>query len=826
MIKTFIRYASSIGNHKKGMKVSIVEIYEKEIKPRIDYLKELSDLEPVKKEGGRYLLICPNCRQKEAFIYGNTGIIECNRKNNCGHKLDFLAYQNNGVYPRGEDYIKAIKNLGKTCGVEVEGEASEKHTKQYQSRKSDQQILLKIWNYFQSLLANSKGAKYLKSRSFPVDKDFFGMYPKVEEFKRWITENNLDLDRCKNLGLIRNDFEGRLIGVWKIKDGEICNFWARSLDDKDKKSKYSRLANHSDLKQEYPHGSENIKGDRSIWVEGHLDVIAAHLSALDDVVGCGTASVSDKALQALKTSEVILCLDNDQAGQDGMYNFIKKHRNDDLKIFVAKIPHEDCKDLADVYEKHGKVAVHEIFEEKNLIHGMTFAAEYILDKNKGENEWSPITITSAMEEAKNFDKRVLSKHSWKTQKFFWPVIQNALDLQEEHVEAIEKSIHDKQVQEEKAKITREKLKEIHGALDQNDSTKIQEALQDWQQELTSISCSASDLQDILTPSSEQDIIDEMQEVSDSIYTGYAINDDVKIEFKGGAISVIAAPTSHGKTMALINFTLGALEEHPDKSVYFFTYEENKSAITTLFLNAYIGETLSKNNRKSIKHYFKNTGNDPFKFFFKNGKVPVSEGKDQPLHEYFLEKKDQFFKELIESGRLKIVYCDHDASKLFELIHGIHEKRDDLGLVCIDYMQLLNDSLDKGKRTSRQEELKSICLKMKNCAIDTGLPILISAQFNREVQSVEEMHATKISEAGDIERIANLLLGLWNLKFRPSVKGKNNTDFTPENVLYIEVLKGREIGVGHSVRFGYDGNLGKIYKEKIVESIISTPKEMQ
>jgi hypothetical protein len=116
--------------------------------------------------------------------------------------------------------------------------------------------------------------------------------------------------------------------------------------------------------------------------------------------------------------------------------------------------------------------------------------------------------------------------------------------------------------------------------------------------------------------------------------------------------------------------------------------------------------------------------------------------------------------------------------------------------------------------------------MKNCAIDTGLPILISAQFNREVQSVEEMHATKISEAGDIERIANLLLGLWNLKFRPSVKGKNNTDFTPENVLYIEVLKGREIGVGHSVRFGYDGNLGKIYKEKIVESIISTPKEMQ
>ena len=281
--------------------------------------------------------------------------------------------------------------------------------------------------------------------------------------------------------------------------------------------------------------------------------------------------------------------------------------------------------------------------------------------------------------------------------------------------------------------------------------------------------------------------------------------------------MIAAPTSHGKTMTLINFTLGALEQHPNKSVYFFTYEENKSAITTLFLNAYIGEELSRNNRGSIKHYFKNIENEPFKYFFTDAKIPISETQDQSLHDYFLEKKDLFFKELIESGRLNIVYCDHEASTLFELIRGIHKKRDDLGLICIDYMQLLNDSLDKGKRTSRQEELKSICLKMKDCAIDTGLPILISAQFNREVQSVQEMHATKIGEAGDIERISNLLLGLWNLKFKPSIKGKSSSHFTPEDALYIEVLKGREIGVGHSVKLKYDGNIGKIFNNCIFKS---------
>ena len=793
--------------------MSLVEIYENKIKPRIDYSKELSDLEPVKNGEGRYLLICPSCHKKEAFLYENTGIIECNRKNNCGHKFDFLAYKNHGVPPRGEDYVKAIKDLGTTYGIEIEGETVTKYTRIHEKKKTDQEILSKVWNHFRSLLENSKGAEYLKSRDFPVDEKYFGMYPKVEELTNWITKNNLDLNRCQDLGLIRNDFEGRLIGVWKTKDGDICNFWARSLDGS--KPKYSRLANHPDLNQEHPQGSEHIKEDRSIWVEGHLDVIAARLSAFDNVVGCGTASVPDKALQALKTSEVILCLDDDQAGRDGTYNFIRKHLNDDLKIFIAKIPYGDCGDLADVYEKHGDIAVHEVFEEKNLIHGLTFVANYILDKNKGEKEWSPITITSAMEEAKNLDKRVLSKHSWKLKKFFWPVIESELDLQEEQVESIEESLHAKKVSEEKAKINREKLEEIQGALGENDSTKVQESLQQWQQELTSIACSENALRELLAPSSEQEIIDEMQEVSDSIYTGYNINEDVKIEFKGGAISVIAAPTSHGKTMALINFTLGALKENPEKSVYFFTYEENKSSITTLFLNAYVGENLARNNnRGAIKHYFKNIGNDPFKFFFKNGTVPIAEGLEQPLHEYFTEKKEQFFKELIDSGRLKIIYSDYEASTLFDLIRGVHEKKKDLGLVCIDYMQLLSENLEKGKRTSRQEELKSICLKMKDCAIDTGLPILISAQFNREVQSLEEMHATKIGEAGDIERISNLLLGLWNLKFKPSVKGKNNNDFTPENALYIEVLKGREIGVGHSVKLRYDGNLGKIYKEKI------------
>ena len=206
-----------------------------------------------------------------------------------------------------------------------------------------------------------------------------------------------------------------------------------------------------------------------------------------------------------------------------------------------------------------------------------------------------------------------------------------------------------------------------------------------------------------------------------------------------------------------------------------------------------------------------TQEEPFKYFIPNKTVPLDDGSLKPLSEYFIQKKDKFFRELIESGRLKIVYCDYDANQLFDLIRAIKERKENLGLVCIDYMQLLNDSSEKGKRNSRQEELKSICLKMKNCAIDSGLPILVAAQFNREVQSKEDMHATKIGEAGDIERIANLILGLYDIR--------------EESKLYLEVLKGREIGAGHNVELKYDGNTGKMFKKsKYVESPFQKLKE--
>lgn len=303
-------------------------------------------------------------------------------------------------------------------------------------------------------------------------------------------------------------------------------------------------------------------------------------------------------------------------------------------------------------------------------------------------------------------------------------------------------------------------------------------------------------QHLLEPSSEKHVVDEIKNVSPGVRVGLKIG-SFDLELPGGAITIVAAPTSHGKTTMLINQALGVLKNNPSKSIYFFSLEESMSSIVSLFLNTFMGKEISSNNRRSIESFFRD-GNCKY----------VEEDK----REAFLRDKKYFFDSYVNSGRLNIFYSEMAAEQLVQAIQFLHKSRNDIGAIFIDYMQLLSP-LDSG-RLNRQEQLKYICLILKDCAVKTGLPIVLGAQFNRQVTCEADLSPIYISEAGDIERIASLILGFWNRNFlgfsREGNKTKNEgtiNERRPE--IYIEVLKGRKTGVGHSAVLNFDGNTGKI-----------------
>lgn len=304
---------------------------------------------------------------------------------------------------------------------------------------------------------------------------------------------------------------------------------------------------------------------------------------------------------------------------------------------------------------------------------------------------------------------------------------------------------------------------------------------------------------LLEHDTEANLRTELSMVSVGIETGYTIG-EVDLAFPGGAISIIAAPTSHGKTTALINFSLGVLKENSDKNVYFFSHEESKASITLSFMSVWIGAELSKNNRSSLEHFFRGTA-DGDKYI------------KQEQKELFMLKKERFFAELINTGRLKIHYSEMTADKLVEAINYIKERDPKVGLICIDYMQLLK--LAKPARTARQEELKQICLMLNECAVKTGLPIVLAAQFNRSVVAEADLSPVQIGEAGDIERIASLIIGIFNRSFdamsRTGNINRKGEAVPKEQTLYVEVLKGRKIGNSHNCVMKFDGNTGVITK---------------
>ena len=308
---------------------------------------------------------------------------------------------------------------------------------------------------------------------------------------------------------------------------------------------------------------------------------------------------------------------------------------------------------------------------------------------------------------------------------------------------------------------------------------------------------ATEFNSLMIPIKENELKERQANKPESLNSGYTIGGEPLL-LPSGAISVFTAPTSHGKTTFLINLALNVATASPDKETYLFSYEEDGDSILINTLNTYLDKEISSNNRRTLKSYFTTGSTEYIK----------SQSKD-----YFTSTKDKFFRELIETRRLNIHYSSYNSDTLIEAIRYLH-KHAKPGAIFIDYIQLLNLPEGKYKTYSRQEEIKEICIALKDVAVETGLPIILGAQFNREVVNQLRIHATKIGEAGDIERIANLIVGFWNNNFKPlATEGelneiKNKGAITPDT-LYTTILKNRGGRVGLEEILSFNGNTGKI-----------------
>lgn len=725
------------------------------------------------------------------------------------------------------DFIQAVKKLADVVGLELPKEDFNQES--YQSYKDQATILEDCNSYFIYCLETSTGADkvkvYLSSRGYSLE-DIkameIGYIPNQESLNKYLLSKGYSQSLIDKTVTIKTDTRigsTHSLTIPYRSGGSIKGFKFRNLE-----ATGMRYLNTSipGMRTEGFFNFLGIKGDKDIViVEGELDSLLATSRGVDNIVAIGGKDISsDQVKDAIKrgAKSFTICLDTEPGKEEATAKNINSAIEVILgegvnRVYIVTLP-----DLGG-----GKTDPDRLIIESGVDSFKTAIAQaipYSIYKlNEILNKYIKIEEDNGLLTFKDKDNlldEVVTVGSTLSPLDREQYIKSFINL---------KAIEDIGITEESLAITVDKLTTTKDKEAQaiefkkllTEATKLQEKgdinkaldLLDSRVKEVKLKDKVTEFSSLLVPTSEAHVKKAEENKPKDLETGYTISGEDFL-LPGGAITVYAGATGHGKTILSINTALNVAERYPDKKFIFLTYEERDTAILQYFLNTYIDIELNnaispKSNRRVIKDYFK-TGSTQY----------ISEKNIT----YFESKKAEFFKTYIETGRLLIKYVDYNSEELDLAIRYLHKTDPNIGGVFIDYFQLLNlpGEVKRAERiNSRQEELKEICQSLKRVAVDTGLPLILGAQFNRDVTDLTKVHPTKISEAGDIERIVNTLVGLWDIS--KNIVGKDTSKGEESEIkkrtkdattgMYVELLKSRELQTGIYEVLDYNGKTGKI-----------------
>jgi replicative DNA helicase len=370
--------------------------------------------------------------------------------------------------------------------------------------------------------------------------------------------------------------------------------------------------------------------------------------------------------------------------------------------------------------------------------------------------------------------------------------------------------------EKESRGLREDMQKAAALMERGEAYKAAKLLQD---RTRGMSEEALPVEDLLAPFTEADLAASLKELPNDVYSGYKFfNRDhkgVKLMLPAQALTIVAGRTAHRKTTMMMNMALNIAQD-PDVTggVYFFSFEEDRAPLVLKFLNIYLNADLSDgglgraddNNVTTLKAFYK----DPTK---------ATKGiRDTSA------QRAAFFETLINPRRLHVIRPEwRNAGQLCRAIEFI-KKEERPAAIFIDYIQQLRDP--EFTAQGRQLELQEICGQLRMTAVNTGLPLIFGAQFNREVKQEGDIDSDKLRQAGDIEQEANLVIGLWDRKYtkegKRKQKGKeqeeiigghidrngNNAKHEP-GILYAEILKARDADTGTTGELVYSPSTQRI-----------------
>lgn len=679
-----------------------------------------------------------------------------------------------------KNYREAVEALSSACGLTP---PQREESESYRLFREKQEELEELCSLMKKELHNSETGKpvldYLTEvrgyeKGFIDFADFGFCSPETASKLRAV----LDRGNEKPTYLSPSVGETNILSLPYRTEGYIQGFVFRRIDGEDS-GKYSDVFISQKAKKNYNlfgltgisySGKAEDRGD-IIIVEGEIDALRAKYEGLMNIVASSGGEVSEEALIGAKrkgVQRVTILFDSEDTAekQEQTAKKIEKAVSTIWKVglepFVASF--EECEDKnnrikidVDSYLKN-----HTADELSHLIKyssstGAIWKYERILkefqmiEQEGGEER-------TAEQDFSKFKRRVMElcleipdRTERDRVRSAFSDLTGGIITEESLREITEGKLQEKQKQQSIA-TAQQITQELTSLLSQG---RLDEAIA-LGKKLTDLSELNREAQysSALTPISLEQVKEKYKNKPSGIKTGYFFGEDGKQEeliLQASALTYIGAPTSHGKTTFLQNLALRtAQSQDREGDVVFITFEETEEDIITEFLTLYVGEHLSGNLLRSIRTYYE-SGEDMFR----------GKGSPEAKLKTFL-KREAEFNELLKSHSLRIYRRKNNISDLSGFIRYLN-KTIRVKAVFVDYIQRIKDNKVRGEKKLVME---AVCDELMNVSIETGLPVILGAQVNREVLSPLEMENQHLADASDIEHSANTIVLLWNSDTKP------------------------------------------------------------
>jgi replicative DNA helicase len=361
---------------------------------------------------------------------------------------------------------------------------------------------------------------------------------------------------------------------------------------------------------------------------------------------------------------------------------------------------------------------------------------------------------------------------------------NALLLKQEGIQALgitKESLEDTQEKLRQLEQTQKQREVLAGALQKayqaQDAGDVAGALSTLKAGITR--AEQQGVKELLPPAiTYSGILEAIAQTPASYKTGYDSLDNF-VGFPPGAITLVAGRPGHGKTSFMMNLLTRMSQAYPGQTFYFFSYEEARANLAIKIINHLAGADL-RGYYKNVPELTRLTNYDFIKHYIRNQRTDIKE----------LEQGKQLFSELWDSGRIRVVDKNYSVENLSKIITHI-QKTEPLGAVIIDYVQRMNT---ERKTQDKRTEIAHISDQVLQIAKNSGLPIILGAQLNREAVDSKgsKPRLENLKEAGNLEEDANTVLSVY-CEAREKEQTAEGKEYSKKRVVELEVkaLKNRE-----------------------------------